>query len=495
MQSPHNNKISRLVIAGGGTAGWITAAVMAKTLGDTVDITLVESDAIPTVGVGEATIPPLINLHGVLGIDENEFVARTQATFKLGIAFENWRVPGEKYFHSFGFAGQDCWACGFQHFWLAGKQQGVAKEYERYCPETRAAAEGRFSAKALNYAYHLDAGLYARFLREFAEKLGVTRVEGKIQHVDLQPDTGHIRSLQLEKGTEVEGDFFVDCTGFRGLLIEKTLRSGFEDWSHWLPCDSAFAVQSASVGKIVPFTRSIAHASGWQWRIPLQHRRGNGLVFSRDFISDDAARALLVDNVEGELLAEPRQLHFRAGVRRRQWLKNCVAIGLSSGFLEPLESTSIHLIQRSAIRLAQLFPVHGVHECEADEFNAQAYNDYEKIRDFIILHYKVTDRTDSEFWRYCRSMSIPESLERRIALFRRTGKIFKEPSELFSEESWRQVMMGQGIEPESYHPIVDTMPGENLKHFLSSLEQDTVRKVQSLPDHETYIAQHCAAEK
>ena len=347
----------------------------------------------------------------------------------------------------------------------------------------------------LNYAFHLDATLYARFLRRFSEKFRVKRVEGKIVKVGTHSESGYVESLTLNSGQKIEGDFFIDCTGFRGLLIEQTLNAGYEDWSHWLPCDSAVAVQTESVIEAIPYTRSIAHQSGWQWRIPLQHRVGNGMVYSSPYIDDDSARQLLTKNILGEHLTEPRVIKFQTGRRLKTWSKNVVALGLASGFLEPLESTSIHLIQRNIIRLMQMFPLRGVKQTDITEFNAQSQKEIEHIRDFIILHYKVTNRQDSDFWRYCRSMPIPDSLEHRINLFKETARVFKIPDELFAENSWIQVMLGQGIRPEQYHPVVNVMSNEELIRFMRDIKSNVDRTVAKLPRHQAYVEQYCKAMK
>ena len=476
------NTIKKVVIAGGGTAGWMAAASISKLIGKNLDITLIESDQIPTVGVGEATIPSLLILHQLLKIKEEEFVAAVHGTFKLGISFENWRNVNEDYIHSFGYTGKDCWAAGFQHFWLKGRQEGISKEFGQYCPELVAAKQGKFAVLpnlAINYAYHIDAGRYATFLRKIAEDNGVTRTEGTIKDVTTSDQNGYIESVTLASGQVIEGDLFIDCTGFRGLLIEQTLHTGYDDWSHFLPCDRAVAVQTESVGPPIPYTRSIARESGWQWRIPLQSRVGNGLVFCSRYMSDDEAIQTILDNVEGKTINEPRVIPFRAGQRRRHWNKNCVAVGLSSGFIEPLESTSIHLIQRSVTRLMQMFPYAGIREAEINEFNTQMDFEIQNIRDFIVLHYHVTNREDTRFWRHCRNMKIPESLQHRIDLFKETGRVFKVPHELFGENSWIQVMLGQGLMPEQYHPIVDEMTDEELRLSLIHISEPTRQYCQS----------------
>lgn len=489
--------IRKVIIAGGGTAGWMAAASLAKLIGKNLEIKLVESDQIPTVGVGEATIPSLLILHQLLDIKEEEFVAAVQGTFKLGISFENWRNVNEDYIHSFGYTGKDSWAAGFQHFWLKGLREGIAKEYGEYCPELIAARENKFAVLpnlALNYAYHIDAGRYAGFLRKIAEEHGAERVEGTITDVVTNDETGYIDSIRLQSGEVLEGDLFVDCTGFRGLLIEQTLHAGYDDWSHWLPCDSAVAVQTKSVGDPIPYTRSIARDAGWQWRIPLQSRVGNGLVFCSRYMSDDEAIQTILDNVEGETITEPRVIKFRTGMRRKQWHKNCVAMGLSSGFIEPLESTSIHLIQRAVTKLVQMFPYAGIRDVEVNEYNAQMEFEFENVRDFIVLHYHVTNRDDTRFWRHCRDMKVPDSLVHRIELFKQTGRIVRAANELFGENSWIQVMLGQGLMPEQYHPIVDMMTDEELRRFLGGAERSAAQLVSKLPQHQAFIDHYCRAD-
>jgi tryptophan halogenase len=491
-----HNKIKKIVIVGGGTAGWIAAASLAKLLGKTLDICLIESDEIPTVGVGEATIPTLLSLHELLGINEQEFVAKTQGTFKLGISFENWRDRDQDYIHSFGFTGRDCWAAGFQHFWLKGQQLGIAKDFGEYCPELVAARQNKFAVApkhGLNYAYHIDAGLYAKFLRELAEENGVIRQEGKVVDVGLDSHSGFVNNVVLASGQVIEGDLFIDCSGFKGLLIEQALHTGYDDWSHWLPMNSAVAVQTESLGEPIPYTRSIARDSGWQWRIPLQNRVGNGLVFCDRYLSDDEGISTLMANIEGKPITEPRVIKFKTGTRRKHWNKNVIAMGLSSGFIEPLESTSIHLIQRSITRLMQMFPYDGIREPDIAEFNSQMNFEIINIRDFIILHYHVTKRKDTPFWRFCSSMEIPDSLQHRIELFKQTGRVFQVPTELFGENSWTQVMLGQGLIPEQYHPIVNMMDDAELESFLSSIDQSVKNKVSQLPKHLDFINYYCKA--
>ena len=488
-------KVENVVVVGGGTAGWTAAASIARLIGANLNVTLVESDAIGTVGVGEATIPPFRTMHRLLKIDEAEFLSKTQGTIKLGIAFENWRSVGHDYIHSFGFTGQGCWAAGFQHFWLKARQLGFGDDYSRYAPELMAAKAGRFGflqKDPLSYAYHLNATAYAGLLREQAEKDGVTRVEGKIVEV-RQAESGDISEVILESGQAVKGDLFIDCSGFVSLLMDKTLGTEFEDWTHWLPCDRAIAVQTESVSEPIPYTRSIARESGWQWRIPLQTRVGNGLVFCSEFMSEDEARETLLANIEGELITEPRVLRFRTGQRVKHWNRNCIGLGLAAGFLEPLESTSIHLIQRGVIRLMQMFPYGGIVESDRAEFNRQMDTEFRYIRDFIIMHYHVTERTDTEFWRHCRDMDIPESLQHRLDLFRDSARVFETEADIFRENSWTQVLLGQGIEPQSYHPIVDQMGENELRQFMQIQGQRVDHVLKQLPTHQQFIDRYCPA--
>ena len=489
-------RIKRVVIVGGGTAGWMAAASISKLIGRDLDVTLVESDEIGTVGVGEATIPTFFTLHQLLKINEAEFLAEVQGTIKLGISFENWKNKGEDYIHAFGYTGRSCWAAGFQHFWLKGKALGFSEEYSNYSPELMAAKANKFGflkQNGLNYAYHIDASLYAKFLRRIAEKSGVNRQEGKIVKVNQASD-GNIQSVMLDSGLIIEGDLFIDCSGFVGLLIDKTLGTEFEDWSQWLPCDSAIAVQTKSISPPIPYTRSIARDCGWQWRIPLQSRVGNGLVFSSQYLTDGQATKALLDNVEGEVLTTPRVIKFRTGQRKQQWNKNCIALGLAGGFLEPLESTSIHLIQRGIIRLMQMFPLAGITDADRHEYNRQMSDEYCFIRDFIIMHYHVTERTDTEFWRKCKEMEIPESLDHRLRLFKESGRVFQDKGDVFGENSWTQVMLGQGLMPEQYHPIVNMMSDQELERFLRSNKDVVDRVVAELPSHQQFLAQYCPAK-
>jgi tryptophan halogenase len=488
---------TRVVIAGGGTAGWIAAAALTRQLGSLVEVTLVESDEIGTVGVGESTIPTARSFHAFLGIDEATFVTATQATFKLGISFEDWRQVGERYFHPFGSVGRSVMIADFQHFWLEARARGFGGDYGDYSLEQRAALNGRFGhdeQRSLAYAYHLDATAYARFLRGLAEAWGVRRIEGRIERVEREGTTGDIAALVLASGERLAGDLFIDCTGFRALLTEGALETGYDDWSEWLATDRALAVQTETVAPPVPYTRAIAHAAGWRWQIPLQSRVGNGIVYSSDHMSDDEARATLIAGLDGRPLFEPRPLRFKAGMRRRAWNRNCVALGLSAGFIEPLESTSIHLIMNAVTRLIQQFPFRGADSRPlAARFNAQSRHEWEHVRDFIILHYHVTGRDDSRFWRERRAMTLPDSLVERIELFAANAGAWQGQDDLFRIDSWAAVMLGQGIMPRSHHRIASMMKVEDLRAALSDLKGGMDRLVGTLPTHAATLAAYAGA--
>lgn len=497
----NNSHIKDIVIVGGGTAGWMAAAGLAKTLNQKWNIILVESEEIGIVGVGEATIP-LINIYNnALEIDEDTFMRETNATFKLGIEFVNWGKLGDSYIHGFGPLGPDIGITKFHQYWLKLLQSGEASPLENYSINMLAARKNKFMRARkdlgntplaeITHAFHFDAALYAGFLRRYAEARAVTRIEGKIQGVTTRADNGHIDAVVMEDGRKIAGDLFIDCSGFRGLLIEQTLQTGYEDWSHWLPCNRALAVPCASVEPLTPYTRSTAHTAGWQWRIPLQNRTGNGHVYSSDFIQDQAAADQLLANLDGKPLADPRLLQFVTGKRKKLWNKNVVAIGLASGFMEPLESTSIHLIQSTIARLATFFPYQNINPVDVDEFNRQSDFEFEKIRDFLILHYKATTRDDSEFWNYCRTMSIPETLKTKMELFQGSGRVFRESSEMFSEISWLEVMLGQHIQPASYHPLVDALEKEKIVSFMAGIEATISRCVDVMPPHAEYVNSVC----
>jgi tryptophan halogenase len=488
------NEVTRVVIAGGGTAGWLAAAAISNQLGKLLKITLIESDEIGTIGVGEATIPPIRVFHKLLQIDEQEFMRATAATFKLGITFENWARVGDHYIHSFGRNGKPTWMCEFHNFWLRGLEIGVKSDLGDYCFELQAAKAGRFATSPqseINYAYHFDAGQYAKFLRQFSEKFGVQRVEGKIREVRQHGESGHIESLVLDSGALIEGDLFIDCTGFRGLLIEQTLKSGYESWSHWLPCDSAAAMQTELVGAAPPFTRSIAMDAGWRWCIPLQHRVGNGLVYSSQHLTDDSAREQLLQAVVGRPVNQPRVLKFQTGRRRVVWNKNCIALGLASGFVEPLESTSIHLMMVGVTRLLHMFPWGGFTPALADQFNQQSRLEMERVRDFVVLHYHATEREDTPFWQHCRHMAIPDTLAQRIELFREKAYAYQLDQELFRVDSWSQVMLGQRIIPRNYHQIARTIEDAELVKYLADFRQSVSEAVARLPPHQEFVNRYC----
>lgn len=500
------NAIRRVVVVGGGTAGWMVAAGLAKTVkkNNFCSVRLIESEDIGTVGVGEATIPQIQLFNKFLDLDENEFVRKTQGTFKLGIQFVNWHKIGEKYIHAFGDIGKDIESIQFYHYWLKMSQQGKAAELGDYTISGVASDHGKFMRPVdagnsplsnIAYAFHFDAGLYARFLREYSESRGVQRTEGKVVNTQLNANTGFIESVILESGERVEGDLFIDCSGFRGLLIEQALQTGYEDWTHWLPCDRAWAVPCESVSPPTPYTRSTAHSAGWQWRIPLQHRVGNGHVFSSKFMSEDEARTILLNNLDGKPLAEPRLLKFVTGKRKQFWNKNCVAVGLASGFMEPLESTSIHLVQSAVARILNFFPNRNFDQEDINEYNRQSHFEVDRIRDFLILHYYATERDDSDFWNYCRTMSIPETLTQKIEQFKKNGRIFRTNNEMFNDLSWLEVMHGQGIRPSAYHPLVDLLSDDEIEKRLSSVKAVINRSVEIMPTHEQFIAENCAAAK
>ena len=499
------DRIRKVVIVGGGTAGWMAAAALSRTMGEVGDfrIELVESDEIGTVGVGEATIPQIVLFNKLVGIDEHDFVRATHATYKLGIEFVDWTRIGHRYVHPFGFYGLDMKGVEFHHHWLKAKSLGDDSPLEVYSLGVVAGLQGRFEhprpdqpnspLAKIGYAFQFDAGLYARYLRAISEPRGVVRTEGRIVDVAQNGETGFVEAVLLEGGTRVEGDLFIDCSGFRGLLIEQSLQSGFEDWSAWLPCDRAFAVPCESSGDQQPLTRSTARPAGWQWRIPLQHRTGNGYVYSSAHISDDEAAATLLANLDGAPLADPKPLRFKAGHRRKAWVKNVVALGLAAGFLEPLESTSIHLVQSGIARLMTLFPTRRFDPIEIERFNALTAQEYVDIRDFLVLHYKATERSDSPFWDYCRTLKPPEGLAYKLDMFRRNGRIFREHEELFTETSWLAVMVGQGIEAGGYHPAADNLADEETLKRLAHVREVVAATAKLLPTQAEFLAHHGSA--
>ena len=493
----NDHDIRDVVIVGGGTAGWMAAAAFSRFLNNGhTRITLVESEEIGTVGVGEATIPPIITFNRMLGINENDFMRATGATFKLGIEFVNWGGMGERYFHPFGAHGHDLEGVHFHQLYLRARKSAVMPDISSWSMSAVAASMGKFGRptddaqspiRELLYAFHFDAGLYAKYLRGYAEKGGVRRIEGKIVDVALRQKDGFVESITLADGQRMAGDLFIDCSGFRGLLIEDALKTGYENWQHWLPCDGAIAVPSAIGGEPDPYTRSTARGAGWQWRIPLQHRMGNGHVFASDYVDGDAAEAELMANLEGEPLADPRRIQFTTGRRKQSWNKNVVCLGLSSGFIEPLESTSIHFIQSGIAKLIALFPDKRFNPVERDEYNRQMRDLYEDVRDFIVLHYKATMRDDTPFWHRCRTMEIPDTLQRKIDLFRARGRVFRDGLELFATTSWVSVALGQHIIPDDYEPAVDALDEGRVATALEQMRQGYLNVAQHLPTHGDFI--------
>ena len=497
--------IRKVVIVGGGTAGWMAAAALTKIVGALpgFSIDLVESEAIGTVGVGEATIPQINLFNAMLGLDEMEFVRETHATYKLGIEFVDWTRLGHRYIHPFGYYGIDMMGVEFHHHWLKGRFAGDPTELDEYSIAAMAAKAGKFMwptpdqpnspLAKIGYAFQFDAGRYAKFLRRYAEQRGVNRIEGRIVEVEQDPESGFVTAVRLENHTRVEGELFIDCSGFRALLIGQALGVPYVDWSEWLPNDRAVAIPCTLAGDRQPLTRVTARTAGWQWRIPLQHRIGNGHVYCSRYISEDEAIAVLLANLDGEPLAEPNRLRFTAGHRARAWDRNVVSLGLASGFLEPLESTSIHLVQSGIARLMTLFPTRAFKPVEIERYNQMTLQEYVDIRDFLVLHYSATERDDSEFWNYCRNIVPPEGLAEKLAMFRSSGRVFREHNELFTETSWEAVLVGQGIEPGGYHPAADLLPVEETLKRLASIRGTIARTVEQMPTQEEFLAQNRGA--
>ncbi len=497
----NRRNLRRIAIVGGGSAGWMTAAALANNLQGNCTVELIESDQIGVVGVGEATIPPIKHFNQALGIDEREFLINTNGSFKLGIQFVDWAQKGKRYFHPFGQYGADFDSIPLQHYWLREHQQGKVPPLDEFSLAWVAANKGRFDIpmtdkrrvqSTYDYAYHFDAILYGKYLRKYAQERGVIRTEGKVVDVKLDADSGFIDHLVLEDGRLIEADFFIDCTGFRGLLIEQALKTGFEDWSHWLPCNRAMAVASENTGPLLPYTRSTAKSAGWQWRIPLQHRTGNGYVYCSDHLSDDEAATQLLAQLDGKPIGDPRPIRFTTGRRKKFWHKNCLALGLAAGFMEPLESTAIHLVQTGITRMLALFPDRDFNPLAIEEYNRITANEYEWIRDFIILHYHANTR-DEPLWRASANMNIPDALRYKVEHFRTYGRHVSEGAELFANPSWLAVFIGQNIIPEKYAPLVDERPHIDAPRLMAGLHRVIGEAAGAMPSHSDFIARNCSA--
>lgn len=504
MPDTQTNRIQNIIIVGGGSAGWMTAAALSRMLpaSSSVNITLIESEQIGTVGVGEATIPDVINFNAMLGISEQDFLSATNGTFKLGIEFINWGQIGESYFHPFGPHGVDMQGIDFHQFWMRYQDVNQGTRIEDFSLSTLAAKRHKFALPSkdprsvlsqLRYAYHFDATAYAQYLRRYAEQRGVKRVEGKVVNISVAPDTGCLDKVQLENGAEYAGDMFFDCSGFRGLLMRQTLGVNFKDWAHWLPCDTAQTVACERTGPLLPYTKSTAKTAGWQWRIPTQHRTGNGHIYASDMMRDEEAIESLLSDLDGPAKAAPRKIKFRTGHLERFWEKNCVAIGLSGGFLEPLESTSLFLIQEGISKFISLFPSADMPKAVVAEYNKQLTTKFEQVRDFIILHYKATKRDDSPFWDYCRNMSIPDTLQHKMDLFQEAGRVFRYEDELFARPSWVAVMVGQNVLPKTIDPIVAELSDEEIARSLNSMRVALNGAAQKMETHETYLKKYAWA--
>lgn len=496
--------VKEIVIVGGGTAGWMTASALSILLKNPeIRIRLIESEQIGTVGVGEATIPHIRYFNQLLGLNEPDFLKKTNATFKIGIEFVNWGQIGESYFHSFSPYGVNMDGIHFHHYWLRHAMKEGAPppdEYNLHClaskrnlfthpkPELRGSPLG-----TIEYAFQFDAGLYAKYMRGVAEARGVQRTEGKVVDVTQRSEDGFIESVTLESGDVIKGDLFIDCSGFRGLLIEQALETGYDDWSHYLPCNRAVAQGCELDGPPIPYTRATAHKAGWQWRIPLQNRLGNGHVYCSEHISDDEAYAQLKSGLDGTPMGDPKFLRFTTGVRKKAWNKNVIALGLSAGFLEPLESTSIHLIQTAVARLMTNFPDKRFNQRDIDYYNRKSLLEFEQVRDFLILHYCATQRTDSPFWNYVRTMELPESLQERIDIYMENGRLYRENNELFSENSWFAVFEGQNLRPRRYHPVIDNMSDEMLDRRMNDVRKTMHKCLEAYEDHQTYLHKLCSS--
>lgn len=503
MSDPSPNPIRKIVIVGGGSAGWMSAAALSSLLSpQAVQITLVESEQIGTIGVGEATIPDVINFNAILGIPEQDFLRATNGTFKLGIEFVNWGKIGDSYFHPFGQHGVDMQGIDFHQYWMRLREAGGTTPIEAFSLSAVAGKSNKFAMpqndprsvlSQMRYAYHFDATAYARYLRTYAEKRGVTRIEGKVEKVASDSESGFLTAVTLDNGATIEGDVFFDCTGFRALLLGQELGVDFKDWAHWLPCDTAQTIACERNGPLLPYTRSTAKRAGWQWRIPTQHRTGNGHIYASHMMSDDDAIDSLLADLDGPAIGTPRKIKFRTGHREKFWEKNCIAIGLSGGFLEPLESTSLFLIQEGISKFIALFPSADMPDTVRDEYNRQLVKKFEQVRDFIVLHYKATTRDDSPFWTYCRDMSIPDSLQQRMDLFAEAGRVFRYEDELFSKPSWVAVMLGQNIIPRTVDPIVGSLSTQDINHSLNSMQSAMQRATANMETHEAFLKKYAWA--
>jgi tryptophan halogenase len=502
-----NRSAKTVVIVGGGTAGWMTAASLAHALGPLgVHIRLIESSQIGTVGVGEATVPAIRRYFESLDLSTYDVMKACNGSFKLGIAFENWRQPGHRFFHSFGRYGAAHGQVGFHHLWQRLVAAGVDRPLDDYCLGTQLAYAGRFAEpiarpradfEIYDWAIHFDASLFARVLRQFAEAKGVERIDAKVSDIALTPETGEIAHLVLDQGDRIAGDLFIDCSGFRGLLIQGALKTGYRDWRHWLPCDRAIALPCAQSDpqRINPYTRARAQSAGWTWQIPLQHRIGNGYVYSSDHIGDAEAEATLRDQLGGDALAEPNLVRFTTGHAERLWNRNCVAIGLAGGFLEPLESTSITLIQMAIDKLILLWPGERSDPRLADEFNRLSVLEYERIRDFIILHYCLNGRIGEGFWDQCREMAIPDTLRHKIELFKARGQFARYDMESFFDPSWLCMYEGFGVVPQTNNPFAEQMPIDRLKAVTTQMCTGIKAMAMDGIPHYDFIKTHCATAR
>lgn len=497
-------KINKIAIAGGGTAGWMVASSLKQFFSHQVDVELIESPNIPTVGVGEATIPTLRRFYQGLGMRDVDVMSATGATCKLGIQFNDWAVKGSQFIHPFGLYGQDIQGVEFHHYWTKLKLQGKAKPFGEYSLGVALAENNKFTLPSPNppsplsvfdWALHLDAAKFAAHLQAYAIDRGVQHTRADITQVLRCDETGNITELQLADGACVAADLFIDCTGFQSLLLGKALGVSYRDWSEWLKCDSAWAVQSHASEAPVPYTKVNAKEAGWTWCIPLQHRNGNGHVYSSAYVSDEHALKALTDSISGALVAEPKKLSFKAGCREQFWSKNCVAIGLSAGFLEPLESTSIALVQTAIEKIKTLLAGRWMSDSIVNEFNQTTALEYERVRDFLILHYKLTRRTDTEFWRDCASMEIPDSLKHKLDLFKSSGYVVNYRWEMFHQPSWLAILYGFDVIPESYHSRVDTIDDTSVVAGLEKIRQAVRGSLADVPSHTQFIDEYCSAEE